>query len=126
MKALFLFKICKIYKKSVNIGVVRLKDMCGREKVALEKVANEASQQYGEIPLGDTIYGIGGTATTLAAQVLGLQTYSSEKITGAVVTAEEMQAMADIFTQPKHLPIYSQSVVKRADLRILLSASAVT
>ena len=84
-----------IYKKSVNIGVVRLKDMCGREKVALERVANEASQQYGEIPLGDTIYGIGGTATTLAAQVLGLQTYSSEKITGAVVTAEEMQAMAD-------------------------------
>ena len=84
-----------IYKKSVNIGVVRLKDMCGREKAALERVANEASQQYGEIPLGDTIYGIGGTATTLAAQVLGLQTYSSEKITGAVVTAEEMQAMAD-------------------------------
>ena len=83
------------YKKSVNIGVVRLKDMCGREKAALERVANEASQQYGEIPLGDTIYGIGGTATTLAAQVLGLQTYSSEKITGAVVTAEEMQAMAD-------------------------------
>ena len=84
-----------IYKKSVNIGVVRLKDMCGREKAALERVANGATQQYGEIPLGDTIYGIGGTATTLAAQVLGLQTYSSEKITGAVVTAEEMQAMAD-------------------------------
>ena len=42
-----------IYKKSVNIGVVRLKDMCGSEKAALEKVANEASQQYGEIPLGD-------------------------------------------------------------------------
>ena len=84
-----------IYKKSVNIGVVRLKDMCGRDKALLEKVSAEASAQYGEIPLGDTIYGIGGTATTLAAQVIGLETYSSEKITGAVVTAEEMQAMAD-------------------------------
>ncbi len=84
-----------IYKKSVNIGVVRLKDMCGRDKTLLEKVSAEASAQYGEIPLGDTIYGIGGTATTLAAQVIGLETYSSEKITGAVVTAEEMQAMAD-------------------------------
>ena len=84
-----------IYKKSVNIGVVRLKDMCGRDKALLEKVSEGASEQYGEIPLGDTIYGIGGTATTLAAQVLGLETYSSEKITGAIVTAEEMQAMAD-------------------------------
>ena len=27
--------------------------------------------------------------------MLGLETYSSEKITGAIVTAEEMQAMAD-------------------------------
>ena len=27
--------------------------------------------------------------------MLGLESYSSEKITGAVVTAEEMQAMAD-------------------------------
>ena len=51
--------------------------------------------QYGEITLGDTIYGIGGTATTLAAQVLGLDSYSSEKITGSVVTVEEMQAMSD-------------------------------
>ena len=84
-----------IYKKSVNIGVVRLKDMCGREKIALEKVADEASKQYGEIPIGDTIYAIGGTATTLAAQVLGLKEYSSEKITGAVVTMEDMQALTD-------------------------------
>ncbi|MBO5737616.1 MAG: hypothetical protein J6S04_07380 [Clostridia bacterium] len=84
-----------IYKKSVNIGVVRLKDMCGRDKAALEKVAEETSKQYGEIPLGDTICAIGGTATTLAAQVLGLEQYSSEKITGAVATIEDMQALTD-------------------------------
>ena len=84
-----------VYKKSVDIGVVRLKDMCGRDKTALEKAANGASKQYGEIPLGDTIYAIGGTATTLAAQVLGLQQYSSEKVTGAVITAAAMQAMVD-------------------------------
>ena len=84
-----------IYKKSVNIGVVRLKDMCGRDKVALEKVADEASKQYGEIPIGDTIYAIGGTATTLAAQVLGLENYSSEAITGAVVTMADIEALTD-------------------------------
>ena len=84
-----------IYKKSVNIGVVRLKDMCGRDRLALEKVADEASKQYGEIPLGDTIYAIGGTATTLAAQVLGLENYSSEAITGAVVTMADIEALTD-------------------------------
>ena len=84
-----------IYKKSVNIGVVRLKDMCGRDRVALERVANEASKQYGEIPLGDTIYAIGGTATTLTAQVLGLETYTSDAITGAEVSLNAMQAVTD-------------------------------
>ena len=84
-----------IYKKSVNIGVVRLKDMCGRDRAALERVANEASKQYGEIPLGDTVYAIGGTATTLTAQVLGLQTYTSDAITGAEVSVDDMQALTD-------------------------------
>ena len=83
-----------VYKKSVDVGVVRLKDKCGREKTALEEAALEAAKAYGEIP-ADTLYAIGGTATTLAAQKLGLREYQSEKITGAVITAAEMQTLAD-------------------------------
>ena len=86
-----------IYKKSVNIGVVRLKDKCGREKAALENAAREAAKEYRELPLKGEIYAIGGTATTLASQMLKLEEYSSEKVTGAVITAEEMQALADRF-----------------------------
>ena len=86
-----------IYKKSVNIGVVRLKDKCGREKAALENAAREAAKEYREFPLKGEIYAIGGTATTLASQMLKLEEYSSEKVTGAVITAEEMQALADRF-----------------------------
>ena len=86
-----------IYKKSVNIGVVRLKDKCGREKFALETAARDAAKEYGEIPLKGEIYAIGGTATTLAAQALGLKEYASDKVTGAVITAEEMQKLADKF-----------------------------
>ena len=85
------------YKKSVNIGVVRLKDKCGREKESLEQAAHEAAKAYGEIPLKGSIYAIGGTATTLAAQALELQEYFSEKVTGATITIEKMQAMADKF-----------------------------
>jgi len=84
-----------LYKKSVNIGVVRLKDRCGREKAALEKAAQEAALEYGEIPIKGAIHAIGGTATTLAVLKLGLTEYASEKVTGTVIDVEEMQALAD-------------------------------
>ena len=83
-----------IYKKSVNIGVVRLKDKCGRAKDSLVSAAKNAATEFGKIPAA-RMHGIGGTATTLAAQILRLQEYKSEKITGAKITATQMQAMAD-------------------------------
>ena len=84
-----------IFKKSVNIGVVRLKDKCGRNQAALTQSAREAAKEYNGLPAVTNLYAIGGTATTLAALVLKLQTYDSQKVTGAVLTAEEMQGMAD-------------------------------
>ena len=84
-----------LFKKSVNIGVVRLKDKCGRDKNALVQTAHEAAKEYVGFPPVSNLYAIGGTATTLAALALGLQTYSSEKITGAILTKEKMQEMAD-------------------------------
>ncbi len=83
-----------IYKKSVNIGVVRLKDKCGRDKELLVEAAKNAATEFGEIPTA-RMHGIGGTATTLAAQILRLQEYKSEKITGAKITALQMREMAD-------------------------------
>ena len=83
-----------IYKKSVNIGVVRLKDKCGREKDLLVEAAKKAATEFGKIPTA-RMHGIGGTATTLAAQILRLQEYKSEKITGAKITALQMREMAD-------------------------------
>ena len=83
-----------VYKKSVNIGVVRLKDKCGREKEALVAAAKNATKEFGAIPKA-RMHGIGGTATTLAAQILRLQEYKSEKITGAKITLLQMQEMAD-------------------------------
>ena len=84
-----------IFKKSVNIGVVRLKDKCGRAQDALTQTAREAAKEYDGFPAVTNLYAIGGTATTLAALALGLQTYDSQKVTGAVLTAQAMQGMAD-------------------------------
>ena len=84
-----------VYKKSVDIGVVRLKDSCGREKSALVAAAKAAAQQYGKTPKLTCVHAIGGTATTLAAWKLGLTAYDSEKITGTQIGQGEMAAMAE-------------------------------
>lgn len=82
------------YKKSVDIGVVRLKDTCGRDKTKLEDMAQEKVSLFGEVPRAP-LTAIGGTATTLASLVLGLQTYDSAKITGTVITSANMRKLAD-------------------------------
>ena len=84
-----------LYKKSVDIGVVRIKDRCDREQAQIEKLGRETVKEYGNIPKIEEVYGIGGTATTIAAQVLGLIEYDSAKVTGSVITLDEMKKQAD-------------------------------
>ena len=83
-----------IYKKSIDIGVVRLKDMCGRDKNQLISVSKEHVKHFGAVPKS-VVHGIGGTATTLGALALGLQEYDSEKITGFVLHRAKMQELSN-------------------------------
>lgn len=84
------------YKKSVNIGVVRLKDECGREKTKLLNAIEREIERFGDVPCGATLYAIGGTATTIAACCkLALESYDSEKVTGIEITDQEMQVIAE-------------------------------
>ena len=84
-----------VYKKSVDIGVVRLKDMCGKDLNKLKETAKEYARQFGEAPTRFALYGIGGTATTLGALILGMQYYDSNKITGSIVSVKQMCEMAE-------------------------------
>ncbi|MBQ8876929.1 MAG: hypothetical protein IJY63_05230 [Clostridia bacterium] len=84
-----------VYKKSLNIGVVRLKDGYGRNVAEIRARAERAAKEYGVIPPVDTLYGIGGTATTLAAQYLQLDTYDSDKVTGTEIPVSALKALAD-------------------------------
>ena len=88
-----------VYKKSVNIGVVRLKDQCGRDFTALERETEGAVALFGDVPVDTDFYAIGGTATTIAAQSLGLETYESDKVTGAVITIKELRVLAGKFKE---------------------------
>ncbi len=90
-----------VYKKSVNIGVVRLKDECERDREKLLHAAMRAVNEYGAIPFIKEAYAIGGTATTLGALALGLIDYDGAMVTGTSITAQDLQAMADkLLTMP--------------------------
>ena len=84
-----------VYKKSVDIGVVRLKDTCGTDKTKLIQAAMRAAEKYGAIPNVKAVHAIGGTATTLGALVLGLTKYDGETVTGTEITVQELEKTAD-------------------------------
>ena len=83
------------YKKSVDVGVVRIKDKYGRDKTEMEKGLLKSCESFNDCPKIKEIVGIGGTATTIASIVLGLTSYDAEKVTGATITRAEMSALAD-------------------------------
>lgn len=82
-----------VYKKSVNVGVVRLKDMCDRDETALKQATEAAVKEFGNVPADVCLYAIGGTATTIGALAAGMEKYESNKVTGTVLTLETSQAM---------------------------------
>ena len=84
-----------VYKKSVDIGVVRLKDMCGRDPKKIFRCAIEAAEKFGEVPNGVPMYAIGGTATTLGALKKGLIKYDSALVTGTLLDKKGLKAAAD-------------------------------
>ena len=84
-----------IYKKSVDVGVVRLKDACGRNVDTLNSYCNVQVQAFDNAPAFHTAYAIGGTATTVGAQILGLIEYDSNAVTGTCITEGILQAFID-------------------------------
>ena len=84
-----------IYKKSVDVGIVRLKDACGTDKEKLTAFSKEKIKAYGALPDYGKTYAIGGTATTLAAYKLSLSKYDPEKVTGTVISQKEMSETAE-------------------------------
>ena len=82
------------YKKSVNIGVVRIKDNCANEQ-ELNDFCQKAIADFGQVPRLNKVYAVGGTATTLATLVLKLKEYSSDKVTGTLITQEKLSALVE-------------------------------
>ena len=82
-----------VYKKSLDIGVVRLKDACGDRIELLEETCKNFAAKFSDAPV-TTVVAIGGTATTIGAVAAGLKEYSSEKVTGVKISADKMRELS--------------------------------
>ncbi len=92
----------RIYGRSADVGVVRLRDMCGRDADKLSRCIASAAESYGSVPCGGLgMYAIGGTATTMAAVLLGLESYDPARVDGTRIGAADARRMAgDFLTMP--------------------------
>ncbi len=86
-----------VYSKSVNVGTVRLFDRAGRDRAKLREEIAARIAEYGDLSLeGCAVYGIGGTATSLAALFLGLEKYDPAAVDGTVLTADWLGSEAEL------------------------------
>lgn len=108
-----------VYSKSVDIGTVRLFDIAGQSADALQEAIDKKLADYGNLNLaGHAMYGIGGTATSLAALFHGLAAYDPKVVDGTVLTrgwlGDEAQKLLSLTVeQRKALPGMD---VRRADV----------
>jgi exopolyphosphatase/guanosine-5'-triphosphate,3'-diphosphate pyrophosphatase len=84
-----------VYEKSLNIGVVRIKDICGRDREKTRELALKTVKEYGLNSIAGRVYAIGGTATTLGALALGMERYDGNVVTGARLKKMDVLALAD-------------------------------
>ncbi len=102
---------------SVDVGAVRLFDLCGRDRDKLVSAAREKlAPLAGEC--GVPVCGIGGTATSLAALALHLKKYDPAKVDGFVLTAEKLDELLDgIFARtPEEIAGESCLPLRRAEI----------
>ena len=79
----------------MDIGAVRLYDLCKRDKNALEKTINGKIEDFGGFTAENyNIYGVSGTATTLAALKHGLKEYDASVVQGTRLAVEEVENYA--------------------------------
>ncbi len=87
-----------LYAKSVDVGAVRLLDVCGRNRDKLEEYIRAKLPEYGAFNASQyAMYGVSGTATTLAACKQNLKEYDPDAVHGTVLTAEDVGGFAEKF-----------------------------
>ena len=82
------------FSKSIPLGAVRLFDLCHDDAKSLQETIAPHLKAFEGTPKALPVFGVGGTATTLASVFLKLETYSSAAVQGFSIKAEELHALA--------------------------------
>lgn len=82
------------YAKSLDVGVVVLKNNCNQEEFLLNDFCNKKVKEYGKIP-NIKMYGIGGTITSVASMLQSLKEYDAEKVNGYIITRENLRKLKE-------------------------------
>ena len=81
-----------VYAKSVDIGVVRIKDVCGQQESAQEPYIASKIKEFDSVP-ESRFFGIGGTATSIASVMQELAVYDPDKVDGFVIKKDGLSAL---------------------------------
>ena len=89
----------KTFSKSLDIGAVRLLDLCGGNPETIIKVVEKAvAPLKGVRPTGKVV-AVGGTATTLASLKLKLKEYSAAAVQDLPLTLSEVRKTAETLSK---------------------------
>lgn len=106
-----------LYKKSVDVGVVRLHDLCGREIERVAEYCASAINAFSGVPC-TALHAIGGTATSLASIALRLKEYDSAAVTGYALTMDALIEATEYLasTSPERVAVETCVPQKRAEV----------
>lgn len=83
-----------VFSVSIPLGAVRLFDLCRDDRALLQESITPYLNALNEAPKKLPVYGVGGTATTIASVCLKLETYSPSSVQGFRIKSEELQALS--------------------------------
>jgi len=83
-----------IYSKSIDFGVVKIKDACGQDYIKVKEFVEDKIIQFGQVPKTD-FYGIGGTATSISAIIQQLDPYDPKKVHGHIISIQTMENLCE-------------------------------
>ncbi len=83
------------YAKSAPLGMVRLIDLVGSEKNAIERFVERELPVFGIVSGTDDAIAIGGTATSLASMDLRQTVYNPNEIHGHILTLASLSRLRD-------------------------------
>lgn len=106
-----------VYEKSLDLGAVRVTELCGGDRAKTETLIRKRLPFYGQIPKAH-MTAIGGTVTSVVALEKRLTIYDPAKVHGSVLSLETLQKWAGALlgmTQEERLALPGMDP-RRADI----------